>query len=115
MRHVALSAGSISVVPAGSPATRPRWSRIVTEAQLMPEEEPIHASPIGPLDWLKAIPFEPAAWSDRLGWVGLKAARYYAMPAFVFHPPALTHPMFMPYARPPEQPELGSVAVDHHT
>jgi len=30
----------------------------------MPEEEPIHAGPIGALDWLKAIPFEPAAWSD---------------------------------------------------
>jgi hypothetical protein len=27
----------------------------------MPEEEPIHGGPIGPLDWLKAIPFEPDA------------------------------------------------------
>ena len=48
----------------------------------MPEEEPIHASPIGPLDWLKAIPFEPAAWSDRLGWVGLEAVCCRTEPAF---------------------------------
>jgi hypothetical protein len=34
----------------------------------MLEKELIHASPIRPLDWLRAIPFEPAAWSDRLGW-----------------------------------------------
>ena len=72
----------------------------------MPEEEPIHASPLGPLDYLKAIASEPAAWSDRLGWVGLKAARYYATPAFEFHPPALTHHMFILYARPPEQLDL---------
>ena len=65
-----------------------------------------HGGPIGPLDYLKAIPSEPAAWSDRLGWVGLKAARYYATPAFEFHPPALTHHMFILYARPPEQLDL---------
>src|SRR5260370_38496597 len=71
--------------------TRPRWSRIVREAQLMPEEEPIHASPIGPLDWLKAIPFEPAASSDRLGWVGLEAGPYRGPPVSALSPPALTH------------------------
>ena len=53
----------------------------------MPEEEPIHASPIGPLDWLKAIPFEPAASSHRLGWTGLEAARYRAAPASELNAP----------------------------
>jgi hypothetical protein len=47
----------------------------------MPEEEPVHAGPIGPLDWLKAIPFQAVAASDRLGWVGLGAARFRASPA----------------------------------
>ena len=73
---------------------------------MMRQQEPGRGDPIGPQDWLKAIPFEPAAWSDRLGWVGLKAARYYATPAFEFHPPALTHHMFILYARPPEQLDL---------
>jgi hypothetical protein len=72
----------------------------MSQMQLQPDD------PIRPLDWRKAIPFEPAAWSDRLGWVGLKAARYYATPAFEFHPPALTHHMFILYARPPEQLDL---------
>ena len=39
----------------------------------MRQVEPQPGDSIGPLDWLKAIPFEPAAWSDRLGWVGLEA------------------------------------------
>jgi AraC-like DNA-binding protein len=39
------------------------------------EEEPGRGDPIGLLDWRKIIPFEPAASSDRLGWVGLQAAR----------------------------------------
>jgi hypothetical protein len=37
--------------------------------------------PIGLLDWRKIIPFEPAASSDRLGWVGLEATRYRTAPA----------------------------------
>jgi len=40
---------------------------------MMQQVEPQPDDPIRPLDWLKAIPFEPAAWSDRLGWVGLEA------------------------------------------
>src|ERR1700722_19552867 len=70
---------------------------LVMEMRMMRPEEPRPDDPLGPLDYLKAIPSEPAAWSDRLGWVGLKAARYYATPAFKFHPPALTHHMFILY------------------
>ena len=72
----------------------------------MRREEPMHGGPIGPYNWLKKFPGEPFAASDRLGWVGLKAARYHAMPAFEFPPPALTHHMFILYARPPEQLDL---------
>ena len=80
----------------------------MSQMQLQPDD------PIRPLDWLKIVPFEPAASSDRLGWVGLKAARYYATPAFEFHPPALTHHMFILYARPPEQLDLVCEGVKRH-
>jgi hypothetical protein len=38
--------------------------------QLVPQPE----YTMRPLDWRKFLPFEPAASSDRLGWVGLEAA-----------------------------------------
>ena len=82
--------------------------------QVMRREEPMHGGPIGPYDWLKKFPGEPFAASDRLGWVGLKAARYHATPAFEFHPPALTHHMFILYARPPEQLDLVYEGVKRH-
>ena len=48
----------------------------------MQQENPgVHAL-LGPLDWLKVIPFQAVAASDRLGWVGLEAARYRASPAW---------------------------------
>ena len=37
----------------------------------MPQEEPERGNPLGPLDWLRRLPHEAAASSDRLGWVGL--------------------------------------------
>jgi AraC family transcriptional regulator len=62
--------------------------------------------PIAPLDWLKAVPFEPAADSDRLGWVGLQAVRYRAAPPSELNPPAMTHHRLILFARPPEELEL---------
>jgi hypothetical protein len=47
----------------------------------MRQEEPGRGRPIGPLDLLKIFPFEPAAASHRLGWVGLQAVRFRAAPA----------------------------------
>jgi AraC family transcriptional regulator len=82
--------------------------------QVMRREEPMHGGPIGPYDWLKKFPGEPLAASDRLGWVGLKAVRYNATPAFEFHAPALTHHMFILYARPPEQLDLVIEGVKRH-
>src|SRR5262249_7536671 len=52
-----------------------------TGTQVMRQEKPGRGGPLGPLDWRKFVPFEPAAASDRLGWVGLEAARYRATPA----------------------------------
>src|SRR5258708_18858753 len=80
----------------------------------MREEAAMQADPIRPLDWLRAIPFEPATWSDRLGWGGVKAGGYYATPAFEFHPPALTNHMFILYARPPEQLDLVYKGAKRH-
>jgi len=34
----------------------------------MEQEEPGHGDPIRPWDWLKVIPFQAVAASDRLGW-----------------------------------------------
>jgi hypothetical protein len=41
---------------------------------MMQQVAPQPDGPIGPLDWLKLLPHEAAASSDRLGWVGLQAA-----------------------------------------
>src|SRR5215470_10321487 len=61
---------------------------------------------IGPLDWLKILPHETAASSDRLGWVGLEAARCRAAPAFELDLPALTHHRLFLFTRPPEELDL---------
>jgi hypothetical protein len=45
------------------------------------QDEPVGGDPIGLLDWLKIVPMEVDAASDRLGWVGLVAARYREAPA----------------------------------
>ena len=72
----------------------------------MVEEEPGRGDPITPLDWRKMAPLEPCAASDRLGWVGLEAARYRATPAFEVDVPALTHHKLVLCTRPPEELDL---------
>jgi hypothetical protein len=69
----------------------------------MPEKVPGCGDPMGLLDWLKILPFEPVASSDQLGWIGLEAARYRASPAFELNQPVLTHHMLVLFARPPEE------------
>jgi AraC family transcriptional regulator len=61
---------------------------------------------IRPWDWLKVIPFQAVATSDRLGWVGLEAARYRASPAWEYNAPALTHHRLVLVTRPPQGLEL---------
>src|SRR6516164_2949884 len=62
---------------------------------------------LGPLATLRRIlPFEPAAASDRLGWLGLEAARFQAAPAAELNPPALTHHRLVLFPRPPEELDL---------
>jgi AraC family transcriptional regulator len=69
---------------------------------------------IRPWDWLKVIPFQAVAASDRLGWVGLEAARYRAAPAWEYNAPALTHHRLVLVTRPPEGLELRFDGVTRH-
>jgi hypothetical protein len=72
----------------------------------MPEKQPGRGEPLGPLDWLKTLPHETAASSDRRGWVGLEAARCRAAPAFEVNLPALTHHRLFLFTRPPDELDL---------
>ena len=78
------------------------------------KQEPARSDPIRRLDWLKVIPFQAVAASDRLGWVGLEAARYRASPAWEYDAPALTHHRLVLVARPPQELELRFESVRRH-
>src|SRR5262245_41063965 len=80
----------------------------------MAQNELGRGAPIGPLDWVKTLPFEPAASSDPLGWVGLEAARCRATPVSELNQPVLTHHMLVLFARPPEELELLYEGVKRH-
>ena len=80
----------------------------MSQMQLQPDDS------IGPLDWLKAIPFEPAAWSDRLGWVGMEAVCCRTEPAFELDQPALTHHWLALFVRPPQELDLRYEGVRRH-
>src|SRR5258707_8858637 len=75
---------------------------------------PQPSAPIAPLDWFELLPFAPAASSDRLGWVGLEAARNRAVPASELHAPAITHHRLILFSRPPEELELLYEGVKRH-
>jgi AraC family transcriptional regulator len=81
---------------------------------MMREEASDRGDLIGPLDWLKIVPFAPAAASDRLGWVGLEATRYRTASASEYHPPALTHHWLVLFMRPPEELDLEYDGVTRH-
>ena len=72
----------------------------------MLEEDLQRGGPISPLDWHRILPFRTDAASDRLGWVGLQAARCRAEPAFERRVPALAHHRLVFVARPPDRLEL---------
>jgi AraC family transcriptional regulator len=80
----------------------------------MRQEEPERGDPIRPLDWRKVIPFQAVAASDRLGWVGLEAARYRASTAWEYDAPALTHHRLVLVTRPPQELELRFEGVKRH-
>ena len=80
----------------------------------MQQEEPQPSDPSGPLDWDKILPFEPVVSSNRLGWVGLGAARCRSEPAFERISPAISHHRLVLNARPPEELDLRFEGVKRH-
>jgi AraC family transcriptional regulator len=80
----------------------------------MRQEELRRGDPIRPRDWHKILPFEADAASDRLGWVGLEAARYRSPPGSELNMPALTHHRLVLIARSPEQLDLLYDGVKRH-
>src|SRR6516164_10513162 len=87
---------------------------LIAGIQVMPQVEPQPGGPIGPLDWRKVIPFQAVAASDRLGWVGLEAARFRASPAWEYNAPALTHHRLVLVTRPPQELELRFEGMKRH-
>jgi hypothetical protein len=81
---------------------------------MMREAEPRGGDSIRPLDWLKNIPHEAVATSDRLGRVGLEVARYRAAPASECNSPAVGHHWFVQFIRPPEELDLRYEGVKRH-
>jgi AraC family transcriptional regulator len=80
----------------------------------MQQQKPGGGGPIGPLNWRPILPFEAAAASDRLGWVGLEAARCRAEPAFELNVPAITYHRLVLVTRPPENLDLWYEGVKRH-
>jgi AraC family transcriptional regulator len=66
------------------------------------------------MEWLKTVPFEADAASDRLGWVGLQAARYREAPASELELPGITQHRLVLFARPPEELDLMYEQVKRH-
>jgi AraC family transcriptional regulator len=62
----------------------------------------------------KAVPFEPCAVSDSLGWVGLEAARYREAPASEINLSPLSHHAVVLITRPPEKLDLLHEGVKRH-
>src|SRR5262245_23877310 len=81
---------------------------------MMGQEMPRRGGPITPLDWLRIIPSEAVASSERLGWVGMGGARYRAPRATELSPPALTHHRLVLFIRPPEELDLQYDGVKRH-
>ena len=71
-------------------------------------------APIGPLAWGQSLPYVPAATSDQLGWVGLEAARFRALPAAEHIQPALTHHQLVLFVQPPDAFALRYDGVTRH-
>jgi AraC family transcriptional regulator len=80
----------------------------------MEQKHPGGRDSLGPLDWRKVIPFQAVATSDRMGWVGLEAARYRASPTWEYDAPALTHHRLVLVTRPPQELDLRFEGMRRH-
>jgi AraC family transcriptional regulator len=84
-----------------------------------------HDSAIGPSEragllqyhaahWIHCSRIAPSAASDRLGWVGMEAARYADLPDTEVDVPPLTHHTLVLVDRPPDEMDLRYEDVDRH-
>jgi AraC family transcriptional regulator len=80
----------------------------------MQSKQPQVSAPLGPIELRELVPFEARAASDRLGWVGLEAARYREPPASEISAPPLTHHALVLVTRPPEKFDLRFEGVKRH-
>ena len=80
----------------------------------MGKEEPRLGGPLGSVELRQFVPFEPCAVSDRLGWVGLEAARYPGAPASEINLSPLTHHALVLITRPPKELDLLYDGVKRH-
>src|SRR5207248_9640860 len=92
----------------------PSKTALVSETQVMGQEEPRLGGPLGPIELRKLVPFEPCAASDPLGWVGLEAARYREAPTSEIHLPPLTHHALVLITGPPEELDLRYEGGNRH-
>jgi hypothetical protein len=90
----------------------------------MNRETPGHDSAIGPREGAGLVQYPAARWirrsiapsaaSDRLGWVGMEAARYADLPDTEVDVPPLTHHTLVLFNRPPDEMDLRYEDVDRH-
>jgi hypothetical protein len=92
----------------------PSRTGLVSETQLMRQEEPGLGGPLGPIELRKLVPFEPHAASDLLGWAGLQAARYREAPTSEIDLSPLTHHTLVLITKPPEELDLLYDGVKRH-
>jgi len=69
---------------------------------------------IGPRERAGLVSFAPSAANDRLGWVGMEAARYSELPDTEVDVPPLTHHTLVLFNRPPYEMDLRYEHVDRH-
>src|SRR5262249_56329397 len=62
----------------------------------------------------RVVPFQAAAASDGMGWVGLEAARYSVSNDHEVNAPSLRHHWLVHFARPPEELDLQYDEVKRH-
>jgi len=72
----------------------------------MQQKETERPEAIGPIDWLKRVPYQAAASSQGLGWVGLQATRFRAAPDSELNQPAISHHRLFLVTRPPQTLDL---------
>jgi AraC family transcriptional regulator len=80
----------------------------------MHAEQPELGRTLGPLDWLRKVPFKADASSDGLSWVGLEATRFRAAPGSELEQPAISHHRLFLLTRPPEELDLRYEGVKRH-